>query len=129
MGLVREIFDEVISLPKQADHNVIGENIMEATWRFPYTFLNAVFQIIDCVVIPYYTILAYFDGFESAILKWLILVPGLLASIFSIAQFLFYFISPTEKYINPIQGRILGETAVGALIASIFKIRIITNIK
>ena len=34
-----------------------------------------------------------------------------------------------SKYLNPLLGRIFGETAIGAIIAALFKIKIITFIK
>ena len=62
-------------------------------------------------------------------LKWVIIILGGIASIFSLFQSLYYFILPPEKYLNPIAGRIFGETAIGAIIAALFKIKIITFIK
>ena len=62
-------------------------------------------------------------------LKWVIIILGGIASIFSLFQSLYYFILPPEEYLNPIAGRIFGETAIGAFIAALFKIKIITFIK
>jgi hypothetical protein len=129
MGLVRELFDELISLPKQADHEILGENIIATKWRIPYAILNLLFQIIDCVIIPYFTMLAFTGHIQNGILSWGILIFGFPASVFSLLQALYYFLIPTEKYVNPLAGRLLGETALGAFLASVLRIRIKSFIK
>ncbi len=129
MGLVQALIDEAINLPKQADHTFIGNKQTECINRLGFSFLNLIFQTLDCVIIPYLTYLCFSDVFELGWLKWIIIILGGSASIFSITQFLYYFFFPVENYLNPFTGRIFGETAICAFIAAIFKIKIITYSK
>ena len=128
MGLVRELVDEMLPLPKQMDSTFERENEVISIYRFSYAFINLVFQSIDCLLIPMLTVYCFIGVINFGWLNWVVIILGGIASIFSLGQSLYYFISPPEKYLNPILGRFLGETAVGAFIASIFKIRIITLI-
>ena len=129
MGFLQAIVDEVISLPKQADHTFIGNKQTECVNRLGFSFLNLIFQTLDCVIVPYLTYACYIDIFGLGWLRWIVIILGGLASVFSIFQFLYYFFFPIENYLNPIRGRIFGETAIGAFIAALFKIKIITYSK
>lgn len=129
MGLIRELVDEVISLPKQAECTILENNQMVAIWNFGYTFLNLIYQSLDCVVVPYFTFIAFSGNIQNVFLSWIIIILGVPASLFSILQFFYYFLSPIEKYVNPIAGRLFGETAIGAFIACVLKIKIKTFIK
>jgi len=129
MGLIKELVDEIIPLPKQATYNITEDNVMEGVWSLSYTFLNLIFQVIDCLGIPYYSMMAYAGNIDNLIVRWLLLLIGVPASIFSIFQFLYYFFKPVEKYVSPIYGRLFGETAIGALVASLLKLKIKTFIK
>jgi hypothetical protein len=129
MGLIQALVDEIIPFPKQADYESIGNKQMVCVNRLAHAFLNLVFQTIDCVIIPF-GVLACFSGqLNFGLLNWIIIVVGGLASTFSIVQFLYYFIKPAENYLNPISGRIFGETAIGAFFAALLRIKIITYIK
>ena len=125
MGLVRELFDEVISLPKAHEHNFdIKGNISSFHFRFFYAFLNLIFQVIDCLIIPYYTLLLYYSLLHGfGYLKMMLVVIGAFSSIFSIYQVLYWFIKPVENYVT-LRDRIMGETAIGAFLSSVFKIEI-----
>jgi hypothetical protein len=81
------------------------------------------------VVIPAITLFCYTGALNLGWLNWIIIILGVLASLFSLFQSIYYFILPTEKYLNPLSGKIFGETAIGAFIAAIFKFKIITFIK
>jgi hypothetical protein len=129
MGLVRELVDEIIPLPKQMDSIIENKNEVLSVYRLSYVFVNLIFQLIDCVVIPIITISSFNGVFDIGWLNWVVIIIGGAASVFSILQSVYYFISPPEKYLDPIKGRIFGETAIGAFIASIFKIKLITFMK
>lgn len=129
MGLVRELVDEIIPLPKQMDSTFEDKNEVVSVYRMSYVFVNLIFQLIDCVVIPIITIASFKGVFDLSWLNWVVVFIGGAASVFSLSQSLYYFISPPEKYLDPIKGRIFGETAIGAFIAALFKIKIITFIK
>jgi drug/metabolite transporter (DMT)-like permease len=129
MGLIQALVDEIIPFPKQADYESIGNKQMVCVQRLAYAFLNIIFQTIDCVVIPFIVFACFSGHLNFGILNWIIIVVGGLASTFSIVQFLYYFIKPAENYLNPITGRIFCETAIGAFIAALLRIKIITYIK
>jgi hypothetical protein len=129
MGLVRELFDEVISLPNSEKTEFIDANTIATTTNLWYAVLNLFFQCIDCILIPGITYAFFLGEIQFGLLKWPIIFVGSFASIFSIGQFAYYFFFPTNKYIHPLKGRLLGETALGAFICSIFKIPLYSRIK
>ena len=129
MGLVRELFDEVIPLPNAMQSKIIGKNEMSAVYNISYAFLNTIFQIIDCIIIPYFTwviLLKIKSNFD--LLLALLFGVSFLSSLFSLIQVIYYFIKPADKYIN-FSDRIIGETSIGALFSALFKIPINTYIK
>jgi|688.fasta_scaffold863740_3 hypothetical protein len=129
MGLVRELFDEVIPLPNAMQSKIIGKNEMSAVYNISYASLNALFQIIDCIIIPYFTwviLLKIKSNFD--LLLALLFGVSFLSSLFSLIQVIYYFIKPADKYIN-FSDRIIGETSIGALFSALFKIPINTYIK
>jgi hypothetical protein len=129
MGLVRELFDEVIPLPNAMQSKIIGKNEMSAVHNISYASLNALFQIIDCIIIPYFTwviLLKIKSNFD--LLLALLFGVSFLSSLFSLIQVIYYFIKPADKYIN-FSDRIIGETSIGALFSALFKIPINTYIK
>ncbi len=129
MGLIREIVDEIIPLPKQSEWKFESDNLTTETGNLWYAIVNLFFQIVDCVLIPGITY-AYLSGsLNSGWLNWIIIVTCGLSSIFSLGQMTYYFLFPVEKYVNPIMGRLLGETAIGAFIAALFRIPIYARIK
>ncbi len=129
MGLVRELVDEIIPLPRQMDSTIEKKNEVISVYRINYAFMNMIFQLIDCVVIPIITIGSFKGVFDLGWMNWIVIIVGGTSSFFSILQSVYYFVSPPEKYLDPIKGRIFGETAIGAFIASLFKIKLITLIK
>jgi hypothetical protein len=129
MGLIRELFDEVIPLPKQSEFKFISENLMSETSKPWYAVVNLFFQVIDCVLIPGITYVSITSGYSGGILNWIIIVVCGLSSVFSISQTVYYFIFPVDKYVNPLKGRLLGETAIGAFMAAIFRIPIYMKVK
>jgi hypothetical protein len=129
MGLIQAIADEIISFPKQTDFAVSGENKMFGINRVGFSILNLIFQSIDCVFVPFAAYLLLFDQIQVGLFKWFIIVLCFATTFFSWLQFIYYFIAPTEKYVSPFSGRIFGETAIGGLIAALFKIKIYTYIK
>jgi len=129
MGLIQALVDEIIPFPKQADYESIGNKQMVCVNRKAHAFLNLIFQTIDCVVIPFIVFSCFKGQLDFGGLNWIIIIVGGLSSIFSLSQCFYYFLIPTENYLNPVTGRIFGETAVGAFIAALFKIKITTYIK
>jgi hypothetical protein len=129
MGLVRELFDEVIPLPNAMQSKIIGKNEMSGVYNLGYAVLNTTFQIIDCIIIPYFTwIILLKLKLNFDLLLALLFGFLFLSSLFSLLQVLYYFIKPADKYIN-FSDRIIGETSIGALLSAIFKIPINTYIK
>lgn len=89
MGLVRELVDELIEMPKQADNYFSSKNEMEFVLRLGYAILNLVFQFIDCVLVPYYTCLLFKNDYNFSLFKRPLVIIGVFASCFSICQFLY----------------------------------------
>lgn len=129
MGLIQALVDEIIPFPKQADYESIGNKQFVCVNRLGFAFLNLIFQSIDCLIIPLFTWLCYNGQIQLGVLNWVIIIAGGFSALFSWLQFLYYLFLPVENYLNPITGRLFGETAIGAFIAAIFKIRIITFVK
>ncbi len=126
MGLIQALFDELIPLPKQSDLISIENKQMVSVNRLSFSFLNLIFQFIDCILIPFLTWSCIQGKLNFGWITWILILVGGLASIFSIFQFLYYFLLPAEKYTYPLHGRIFGETAIGGFIAALFKIKIKT---
>ncbi len=129
MGLIQALVDEIIPFPRQADHESLGNKQFACVNRMSYAFLNLVFQILDCVIIPFFVIVCYTGQIQFGLFNWFIIIAGGLSTIFSWFQCIYYILMPAENYLNPIKGRFFGETAIGAFIAALFKIRIITFVK
>jgi drug/metabolite transporter (DMT)-like permease len=129
MGLVQTLIDEIIPLPKHADYESIGNKQMVCVYRLGYSFLNLIFQTIDCIVIPFFVFSCFVGHLDFGWLNWIIIIVGGLFSIFSLSQCFYYFLIPAEKYLHPLHGRIFGETAIGAFIAALFKVKIITYVE
>ena len=129
MGLVRELVDEIFPLPKQMDSSFERVNEVDSIYRLSYTFVNLFFQAIDCLLIPMFTVYCFLGIINLGWVNWVVIIIGGLTSVFNIFQCIYYFAVPPEKYLNPLLGRILGETAIGAFVASVFKIKLTTLIK
>jgi hypothetical protein len=129
MGLIQALVDDIIPFPKQADHESIGNKQFVFTNRLGFSILNLIFQLIDCAVFSIIVLGCFHGQFQVGFLKWIIVFVGGLSSVFSWIQFIYYFLFPTENYLNPIQGRIFGETAIAAFVAALFKIKITTFVK
>ncbi len=98
MGLVRELFDEVIPLPNAMQSKIIGNNEMISVYNIGYAFLNAVFQIIDCIIIPYYTwVILLKLKLNFNLLLTLLFGVTFLSSLFSLLQVIYYFLKPADK--------------------------------
>ena len=129
MGFIQALFDELFPLPKQSDMISIENKRIVSVNRLSFSILNLIFQFIDCILVPFFTLSCFKGQFNFGWITWIFIFIGGLASIFSIFQFLYYFFFPVEKYLNPVHGRIFGETAVGGFIAALFKIKINTYIE
>jgi hypothetical protein len=122
MGLLREICSEIVDLP---DAFSVGfddaRDVTVLYYKIKYALVNIIFQIIDCIIIPlsFYQLLLGTKNIGTLIL---IVILGL-SSLFSIFQFLYYLFKPTNLYTNFFY-QLLGETAIGVLCASVFKISI-----
>ena len=130
MGLIRELYDELIPLPKDKVHEFnIGTKINTFYFKFPYAFLNAIFQIIDCIIIPFYALMFITNlKHQFSIIPLIITIILCFSSVFSIFQVLYWFIKPSDNYVS-LKDRILGETAIGAFLSSILKIKIAHYLK
>lgn len=128
MGLIRELSSEIIELPEQFkttfDNNDANKVILFFTKK--YAIVNLFFQFIDCIIIPLITLTLIYGNKNIATL--ILIIALALSSIFSIVQFIYYLINPKQKYAN-IFHQIIGETALGILLASLFNIPIKYYIK
>lgn len=120
MGFLKALCSEIVDFPDAFavsfdDANDIGMYF----YKIKYALVNLIFQIIDCIIIPFvfYQLVLGTKNIGTLIL---IVLLGL-SSLFSIFQFLFYFFKPTNHYTSFLY-RLLGETAIGIVWASIFKI-------
>lgn len=129
MGLIRELVDEVIPLPNQANYDFPTPEIMVTIFKLPYAVINAVFQFIDCIAIPQLTLMVLSGNIQLGIFHWIAVIIGILATTFSWFQVIKFFLSPTNKYTNPVIGRLIGETAIGALLSALFRIPIHSKVK
>lgn len=126
MGALRELISEVISLPEPftVSEGEANSKTLYITYRLPYALVNFIFQFVDCVMIPIWTIKFINSdqlGHRFFPLQGTMLL--LLASVFSLSQFIYYFIKPTIRYVN-FKSRFLGETALGVILSAVFKIKI-----
>jgi hypothetical protein len=125
MGLVREIFDEIIPLPDAKVNQINAEGkINSYHFKFAYAFLNMVFQVIDCLIIPFYTLVLFMSlkhggGFMKL---GLLLILGF-STLFSFYQVIYWFIKSPDNYVS-FKDRLMGETAIGAMISGLFRVKI-----
>ena len=129
MGLLRELFDELIPLPDQAEYHFTEPNLKVSKMNFGYSILNLFFQILDCVLAPYMTYLFLFGKLNFGLFNWFFLIVGISITLFSWIQFIYYFVSPSDNYVNPILGRYFFLIAIVLLLASIFRIPLTSRIK
>lgn len=129
MGLLRELVNEVIPLPDQANYDFPTPEIMVTVFKLPYAVINAVFQFIDCIAIPQLTMMVLSGNIQLGIFNWIAVIIGILATTFSWFQVVKFFLSPTNNYTNPVSGRLIGETAIGALLSALFRIPIHSKVK
>ncbi len=125
MGLIRELFSEIVELPEQFDISTteLKNKILVLRYKLPYAVVNIIFQFIDCIIIPSYTLKAL----DSILIKFsfftiIMCTIGGLASVFSIGQSIYYFIKPVDEYVD-FKSRFFGETAIGALFSAVFGIK------
>jgi len=125
MGLVKELFDEIIPLPdaKVNQINAAGK-VNSYHFKFAYAFLNLVFQVIDCIIIPLYTLmllmsLKHGGGFMKI---GLLIILGF-STLFSFYQVIYWFIKSPDDYVS-FKDRLMGETAIGAFLSSVFRLKI-----
>lgn len=125
MGLIKELFDEVIPLPdSRVNHINLKGEISSYHYKFWYALLNLIFQVIDCIVIPFYALLCY----ESLKNGWgLLKIGGLFAlgfsTLFSFYQTVYWFFKSPDNFVS-FKDRLLGETAIGAFLSAVFRIKI-----
>lgn len=124
MGLIRELVDELFPLPAQAIHTFPEPKVVAAISRVPYALVNLVFQCVDCIVMPFLVIECLNGSLFSGWLKGMIIICCGLASLFSWTQVIYFFLVPTEKYLRPFWGRVMGETTIGVMISALFQVPI-----
>lgn len=126
MGATRELFSELFDLPEPliVSNEHRNTQTISLMYRLPYAIVNLLFQLVDCILIPSWIIpltRSFLSEHHIATLLGGILVTT--ASLFSWSQFIYYILKPTLKYTD-LKSRLLGETAVGALISSLLRIQI-----
>lgn len=122
MGLIKEVFTELIDLPESATTSFdLERDLLILDYNANYAILNLLFQILDCLIIPCFT-LALLSKNLDFIKIIIVLVLGF-SSVFSIFQSVYFLLKPTNKYIS-FYHQLLGETALGILFASFFNIQI-----
>lgn len=123
MGLLQSLFDEVVSLPSSIKDLDISPD-RTTSYRVPlgYSLVNAFFQAIDCLVMPA-VVLHLWQGALPGLLRWPLLLLTAFSAGFSLLQAVHYLISPTNRYVG-LADRLLGETAIGYLVAAILGLRI-----
>ena len=125
MGLILELVDEIIPLRPKGNSKITDVNfeqgIMTETWTLRHALPNAIFQFVDCIIMPllaFKLIMGLLHHFS--ILALIIAALAVFSSLFSIFQFLYFFIKPVDTYLS-FRDRILGETAIGSLASALFK--------
>ena len=123
MGLLQSLFDEVVSLPSSIKDLDISPD-RTTSYRVPlgYALVNAFFQALDCLLIPL-VVLQLWNSTMSALLRWPLLVLFTFSAGFSLLQALYFFMRPTQTYVG-FRDRVLGETAIGQLVAAMLGLRI-----
>ena len=132
MGFVLTILDEFLPIkPRKGDFSIskIDYDKKEFTsyYTLRYAIPNIILETIDCLIIPYFSyilLLSLFD--EFTFLSLLKLILPLFSSLFSLYQVFNHFFNPTENYIN-LWSRFLGETALGCLLSTIFRLKFKTK--
>lgn len=134
MGLVKEIFDEFIPIKPSMGLYTVADfdqknNIRTEYFKLRYALPNAIFEFLDAIVIPYFTFFLFIDLLQNFSIKSLLIaILPVFSSLFSISQVVYFFIFPYNKYVD-FKSRLIGETAIGCLISSIFKVNFKTRIK
>lgn len=125
MGLIRELFDLTIPLPSSRENQInYNSNIHSYYYKPLYATLNTIFQFLDCIIIPIYALIQYESWVHDGnFLKLIIVFLLAFSAIFSISQFVYFFIKSPDDYVS-FKDRLLGETTIGALVSAIFKIKI-----
>jgi hypothetical protein len=125
MGLIKELFDEAIPLPEsKVSQMFIKTNMNSFYFKLPYAICNLFFQIIDCILIPAIAFLLYESWMlHGGVLKFMLMLIVLFSSAFSFYQFAYWFIKPHDDYAT-FKDRLIAETAVGAFISALFKVKI-----
>lgn len=124
MGLVLELVDEILPVRPKGNSIIskfdVEKGIRTDRWTLRFSIPNAVFQFIDCIVVPMlalYLIKEVMDDFS--LIQGILALLAVASSLFSISQFLYFFIKPVDTYLT-FTDRLLGETAVGCLLSALF---------
>lgn len=125
MGLILELVDEIIPVRPNGNSTITDINfeqgIRTEIWTLRHALPNAIFQFLDCIIIPLFTLMLITDVLHHfSIGMAFVTVLAVFSSLFSIFQFLYFFIKPVDTYLS-FRDRILGETAIGSLASAIFK--------
>jgi len=123
MGLLQTLLDDVVSLPK-SDTDVKRHPDRSTSFRVTtgYAMVNAFFQAVDCVAMPFLLLLLWSSGLHG-IVRWPLMLLALFSAGFSLYQALYFFIKPTYTYIS-FKDRLLGETAIGHVLSALLGLRI-----
>jgi len=124
MGFIRKITDGIIPLPEARYYFDSDNSRIVFCFRVPFAVLNLFFQTLYCVIIPFFSIVVFTEVVKCfSTLLLLIAITTLVSSVIVLYQTMYCFFNPKKNYIT-IMDRMLGETAVGAFISAVFKIRI-----
>ena len=126
MGLILELVDEVLPIRPKSYSRItdidIEKKIRTERFTLRHAIPNAFFQIIDCIIMPVIAwVLVKIVLKDFSILYALLAVFAVFSSVFSIWQFLYYFIKPVDTYLS-FWYRFLGETALGCLLSALFRL-------
>lgn len=125
MGLILELVDEIIPVRPNGNSKITDINLEQGIrteiWTLRHALPNVIFQFLDCIIIPLFTLMLTTDVLHHfSIGMAFVAVLAVFSSLFSIFQFLYFFIKPVDTYLS-FRDRILGETAIGSLASAIFK--------
>jgi hypothetical protein len=134
MGFVLEIIESFVEIRPSAHGKSTkseldySNGIRSEYFTLRYAIPVAFFQFIDNVIIPYFTYFLVIDLMQDfSIISLLIAIIPIFSSLFSLYQTFYYFLFPTETYLN-FWSRFLGETALGCFLSALFRLRFKTKL-
>jgi hypothetical protein len=131
MGLVLEIVDSIIEIKGRGLYTKseidYSKGIRSEYFTLRYAIPVVFFQFVDNIIIPYFTyfwVVSLMRDFS--IVSLLIVIIPVFSTLFSLWQTIYYFLFPTEKYLN-FWSRFLGETSLGCFLSALFRFQFKTK--